>query len=1039
MAKSSINQKKAAKKFIENWSGHGYEKGETQKFWIDLLTSVFGVENILQFIFFEEQVKDKIKNRTITNFIDAYIPETRVMIEQKSSHKDLREPVRQSDGTLLTPFQQAKKYVVDLPLSQHPKWIVTCNFEEFLVYDMENPSGEPQQIFLKDLETDFYRLNFLIDSRNENIKREEEVSLKAGELVGKLYDALIKEYIPPTSLNRHSERSEESERSFAYAQDDKLSDLQLRSLNILCVRIVFCLYAEDAGLFETRTAFEDYIKSFNLSDLRDGIIKLFKALDTKPENRNKYDTKINSFPYVNGGLFADDTIEIPNFTKEIVDVIVNHCAPFDWSKISPTIFGAVFESTLNPETRRKGGMHYTSIANIHKVIDPLFMDDLSTEFASIVGTRHSEHFPVILSEAKNLRDVSHSFNMTAKTKNRLEQFRAKLANLKFLDPACGSGNFLTETYISLRRLENECLKIIHGSQMLLSSSDFSPIKVRISQFYGIEINDFAVTVAKTALWIAESQMMKETEEIVEQDLDFLPLSTSATIVEGNALRMDWSTLETEAKNDFVFADKLNVYAVKEPKLEYGEHYDELNVVAKKVESKELPENIKNRITYDYIIGNPPFVGARWMDKRQKEDVISTFGKDWHGTGDLDYVCSWYKKAFDLIKGTNTRCAFVSTNSVTQGASVANLWKPLFDDGLHFDFAWRTFKWANETSDRKNMAAVHCVIIGFSVAENTKPKIIFASEQEKIEAENINGYLLDAPNIFIEKRMQPLCDVPQICLGGQPLDDGNLTLTEDEKEKLLKKEPFAEKFIRHYMMGKDFIDRKPRYCLWLQGTNPTELRKCHEIMRRIDKVRAFRLASNRVSTLRAAEMPTLFGAPFECENDYVAIPKVSSENRLYIPIDYISHEIIPGDKLFVMQGATLYHFGIMTSSVHMSWMRSVSGRLKSDYSYSNTIVYNNFPWPDLSGSDTDISPKRRGKEIKEKIEQTAQAILDVRAKYPDSSLADLYDETTMPPELRKAHRENDKAVLAAYGFNLKMSESEIVAKLFKMYEKLTAKV
>ena len=673
MAKSSINQKKAAKKFIENWSGHGYEKGETQKFWIDLLTTVFGIENISQFIFFEEQVKDKIKNRTITNFIDAYIPETRIMIEQKSSRKDLREPIRQSDGTLLTPFQQAKKYVADLPLSQHPKWIVTCNFDEFLVYDMENPSGEPQQIFLKDLETDFYRLYFLVDSRNENIKREEEVSLKAGELVGKLYDALFKEYIEP-------------------------DENSLRSLNILCVRIVFCLYAEDAGLFETRTAFEDYIKSFSLENLRRGIQDLFEILNTKPENRDKYDTKINSFPYVNGGLFADDAIEIPNFTKEIVDVIVNHCAPFDWSEISPTIFGAVFESTLNPETRRKGGMHYTSIENIHKIIDPLFMDDLRAEFTALCKKTGKEKI------------------------KRLDEFRAKLSNLKFLDPACGSGNFLTETYISLRRLENEILKNIHQIQQLLGNN-FLPIKVKISQFYGIEINDFAVTVAKTALWIAESQMMKETEKIVEQNLSFLPLSTSATIVEGNALRMDWSTLETEAKNDFVFANRLNVYkidekfgmsSVHEPEVPYNAHYTELNVVTPEITERKFPEkDAKKSAIYDYIIGNPPFVGARWMDKQQKEDMISTFGKNWRGVGDLDYVCCWYKKAADMIKGLKTKCAFVSTNSVTQGASVANLWKPLFAEGLHFDFAWRTFKWANETTDRKNMAAVHCVIIGFS--------------------------------------------------------------------------------------------------------------------------------------------------------------------------------------------------------------------------------------------------------------------------------------------------------------------------------------
>ena len=414
--------------------------------------------------------------------------------------------------------------------------------------------------------------------------------------------------------------------------------------------------------------------------------------------------------------------------------------------------------------------------------------------------------------------------------------------------------------------------------------------------------------------------------------------------------------------------------------------------------------------------------ARWMNDAQKDDVLLTFGKNWQGVGDLDYVCCWYKKATEYLKETKTRCAFVSTNSITQGGSVVNLWKPLFEMGVHINFAYRTFKWINEGT-KKNMAAVHCVIVGFSIADNSSPRNIFLNEQQKIEVKNINGYLLDAPDIFIEKRMLPLCDVPQICLGGQPIDDGNLTLTEEEKNELLHKEPMAAKFIRHYMMGKDFIDRKPRYCLWLQGANPTELKKCHEIIKRVEKVREFRLESNRTSTLRAAEMPALFGAPFECESDYVAIPKVSSENRRYIPMDYLSQEIIPGDKLFVMQRASLFHFGVLTSNVHMAWMRAVCGRLKSDYSYSNTIVYNNFPW---------CTPTE---EQKAKIEKTAQAILDARAKYPDSSLADLYDETLMPPDLRKAHQENDKAVMQAYGFNLKMTESECVAELFKLYEKL----
>jgi type I restriction-modification system DNA methylase subunit len=994
MAKTAINRKKAAKEFAEKWRGKGYEKGESQVFWIELLLNVFGVENISDFIIFEDKV-----HLDHTSFIDAYIPSTHVMIEQKSIDKDLLKPIKQSDGSLLTPFQQAKRYSSELPYSSRPRWIITCNFQEFLIYDMEKPQGEPLQVLLEDLPDKFGCLQFMIDTKKTSISPEEQISLKAGELVGKLYDALIKEYINP------------NENSF-------------RSLNILCVRIVFCLYAEDAGLFETRTSFEDYINSFSLENLRRGLIDLFKILNTKPENRDKYDTKINSFPYINGGLFADDTIEIPNFTKEIVDILVNYCAPFDWSEISPTIFGAVFESTLNPETRRKGGMHYTSIANIHKVIDPLFLDDLRHEFSSIVGTRAACPQKNSAREPRALRQ-------------KLEQFRNKIASLKFLDPACGSGNFLTETYISLRRLENEILKKIHGNQQLLGS-DFSPIKVKISQFYGIEINDFAVTVAKTALWIAESQMMKETEEIVEEDLDFLPLSTSATIVEGNALHMDWSTLEEEKNEKLVYADKLNVYkvgekawedGVHEPEIPYGAHFKELNVATKEITEKKFPEkNSSKSVIYDYIIGNPPFVGARWMDKRQKEDVIYTFGKDWSGAGDLDYVCCWYKKAFDTIKSAETRCAFVSTNSVTQGSSVANLWKPLFADGMHFDFAWRTFKWANETSDKKNMAAVHCVIIGFSATESSKPKIIFVNEDEKIEAKNINGYLLDMPDIFIGSRQHPLCDVPEIGIGNKPIDGGFYLFAEREMQEFIKKEPESSQYFHEWIGSDEFINGNRRYCLWLGDLSPAELLKMPECMKRVKTVRDYRLKSSSAPTIKLAEKPTRFHVENFPKGNYIVVPEVSSEKRNYVPIGFLTPDIFCSNLVKIIPDATLYHFGILTSSVHNAWMRAVCGRLESRYRYSKDIVYNNFPW----SNPTDTQ--------KTKIEQTAQAILDARAKYADCTLAQLYGENAyLFPELVKAHKENDKAVMAAYGFSQKMSEAEIVAELFRMYEKLTKKI
>lgn len=651
-----------------------------------------------------------------------------------------------------------------------------------------------------------------------------------------------------------------------------------------------------------------------------------------------------AFPYTNGGLFAED-IEIPQFTDEIGSTLLLHASlDFDWSQISPTIFGGVFESTLNPETWRSGGMHYTSIENIHKVIDPLFMNDLWHEF------QETKEEPLLKTRVK-----------------KLHGFRDKLASLTFFDPACGSGNFLTETYLSLRRLENEVIKGIYAIEPLNAFAN--PIKVSIQQFYGIEINDFAVTVATTALWISEAQMMAETERIVHHDLDFLPLKTYANIHEGNALRTDWHEV--------------------------------------------CPHP-------DYIIGNPPFVGARWMGKEQKSDVANIFGKKFKGIGDLDYVSCWYKKSADFMKGTQIRSCLVSTNSICQGISVSLLWKPLFEEGIFINFAYQTFVWSSEASSK---AAVHCIIVGFSYVNNTDKKI-YISKGQQIAAKNINGYLCDAPNVFVEKRMHPICNVPEICLGGQPIDDGNLILTPEEKEALVKKEPLLSKYIRHFMMGKDFIERKPRFCFWLMNASPKDIRSSSELIKRINRIGEFRSSSNRTSTLKAAETPMLFGAPFECMGDYVAIPKVSSERRRYIPMDFLNSEIIPGDKLFCMQNATLYHFGMLESNVHMAWMRAVCGRLKSDYSYSNTIVYNNFPWPSPSDAQ------------QQKIEQTAQGILDARAKYPDSSLADLYDPTTMPYDLLEAHRRNDRAVMEAYGFSTKMTESECVAKLFEMYSKLT---
>ena len=920
---SEQEKKRAAKEFAAFWKDKGYEKGESQKFWMELLGTVYGVDNPSHFIEFEDQV-----HLDHTSFIDGYIPETKVLIEQKGLGKDLRKPIKQSDGTRLTPFQQAKRYSAELPYSKKPRWIVTCNFSEFLVYDMENPNAEPEQILLKDLPKEHYRLNFLTDVKSEHIKREMEVSIKAGELVGKIYDALRKQYREPDSPE------------------------SLKSLNILCVRLVFCLYAEDADVFN-RLLFYNYLDSFKPNHLRAALLDLFKVLNTPEDKRDPYlDEELAAFPYVNGGLFAEEDIEIPQFTEEIKQLLMKDAsADFDWSEISPTIFGAVFESTLNPETRRKGGMHYTSIENIHKVIDPLFLNDLRDE----------------LEEIKLLKQNNVK-------KDKLDKYREKLASLKFLDPACGSGNFLTETYISLRMLENEAIKEVNQTQMVLGA--FDPIKVKIDQFYGIEINDFAVTVAKAALWIAESQMMKKTEDILHMRLDFLPLTTNAYIVEGNALRLDW--------NEVVDKSELN-----------------------------------------YIMGNPPFVGYYLQSKEQKDDILQIYkdekGKSYKTAGKNDYVSGWYFKASNYICETHISCAFVSTNSITQGEQAASVWQPLYERfNVIINFAYRTFRWDSESNIK---AHVHCVIVGFSIGYKPREKILYDNGKEKI-VNNINPFLVDAPTIFIESRKNPISKVPKIMKGSIPVDDGNLLLSDEEYRNLIAKRPDATSLIKRFLGAKEFLHNKKRWCLWLLKVSPQRIKSIPEVYQRVLNVKEFREKSAKAATRKYANYPTRFMEIRQPESSYLIIPSHSSEKRRYIPIGYESSDTICGNANLLVPNAELYHFGVLTSNVHMAWMRAVAGRLEMRYRYSNDIVYNNFPW---------CNPTP---EQKAKIEKTAQAILDARALYPDSSLADLYDELTMPPELRKAHQENDRAVMQAYGFSTKMTESECVAELMKMYSKLT---
>lgn len=915
---TDAEQRAAAKIFAKNWKDRGYEKGDSQIFWVELLTTVFGVTDISQFISFEDQV-----HLDHTSFIDGYIEKTHVMIEQKSINKSLTAAIKQSDGSMLTPFEQAKRYSSELPYSKRPRWIVTSNFKSFYIYDMEKPGGDPEIILLEELEKEYYRLQFLVEEGNTNLQREMEVSIAAGDIVGLLYDALAKQYLDPTT-----ERA-------------------MKSLNILCVRFVFCLYAEDAGIFGRHGMFHDYLEEFDAKHMRKAIIELFQVLDTKPEDRDPYlEESLSAFPYINGGLFANENIEIPQFTEEIRQLLLEKAsADFNWSEISPTIFGAVFESTLNPETRRSGGMHYTSIENIHKVIDPLFLDDLKNELEEI------RQIPI-----RNTKE------------KKLKEFQKKLAGLRWLDPASGSGNFLTETYISIRRLENAVIKELQGGQITFGFESSSPIQVTIDQFYGIEINDFAVTVAKTALWIAESQMMKETEDIVHMNLEFLPLTTNAFIVEGNALQLDW-------------------------------------------------ENIVPKNQLSYIMGNPPFVGFTFMSQEQKKDMQNIFP----GVKNLDFVCAWYKKASDYIRGTKIEVAFVSTNSIVQGETVSRFWEFMKDDIINF--AYKTFIWDSEASIK---AHVHCVVIGF--AKFSRPIKYLYDNGRMVSASNINYYLMDGDNILVRSRNTPICNVPKMIYGNKPADGGNLIIEDDEIQEFLMREPQAKKYIHPLLGAAEYIRGKKRWCLWLVGAKPEELKKCPLVMERIKKCKEVRENSIAAGIRKFAETPTLFAQRTQpMDKDFIIVPRHSSATRRYVPFGFIRAGVVVNDAVQIIPSASLYLFGVIISNVHMAWMRMVCGRIKSDYRYSKEVVYNNFPWPTPT------------EQQKQKIEQTAQAILDARALYPGSSLADLYDELTMPPELRKAHHQNDMAVMQAYGFtkgsDAYKSEAACVAELMKLYQKL----
>ena len=915
-------QKRQAKKFVKRWQAMPcVEEEHSRSFWIELFEGVLGIPNATHVLEFERKVKGRK--------IDVFYEDMGVLIEMKGRGVSLDEAtVRSKKAGAETPYQQAKWYAGNLPFSIRPRWIVTCNFDEFRIYDQERPDEGYTALFLSELPEKTYLLAFLTDKSNSRLVRENELSVQAGEVVGRLYRAFSGQY--------------------KNLDDDPREQ---RSLNVLIVRIVFLLYAEDAGLLQKHQAFGDYLKSFEANRMRQALIDLFRTLDTPEDERDPYlDNDLAAFPYVNGGLFAEEGIVVPQFTEQMRhDLLLNASIAFDWKGISPTIFGAVFESTLNPETRRAGGMHYTSIENIHRVIDPLFLDGLKAELAEIEGEKVEKN-----------------------RKLKLRRFQKKLSGIAIFDPACGSGNFLTESYVSLRKLENRVIEDLQGDQMGLGlDGDADPIMVSINQFYGIEINDFAVSVAKTALWIAEEQMMEATQEILLQEFDFLPLKSNGNICEGNALRMDWNDVLPAAKCSF-------------------------------------------------ICGNPPFLGYSNLSAGQKEDRAGIFGKS---GGVLDYVSCWYKKAADYIRDAHIRCAFVSTNSICQGQQTGPLWKPLFDDGVHIDFAYQTFVWNSEATDG---AHVHVVIVGFS-REGIAPKLLFDGKGERREVEHINGYLAAAPDAFVVRRGKPLCDIPEMSAGGKPTDGGNLLLSEEERNAILAKEPNASRFVKPFSMGAEFINGTPRYCIWMNEADPVVLDKLPLVQERVNRVKEFRLGSSKAATRRKAETPWLFDEIRPPKgSSYIAIPKVSSGRRKYIPIGFVTSGMIPGDKLFFISNGDLYEFGVLESTFHNAWMRTVAGRLKSDYSYSNTIVYNNFVWPDPTP------------EWRAAIEACAQGVLDARETHAGSTLAYLYDPDKMPADLLAAHKALDAAVEAAYGVDFNGNEEKIVAHLFKLYAESTTK-
>lgn len=941
-------RKSQIKAFIAKWQGKGKEKQDTHKFWEELVELVLEVEHGRDILDFEKDAPVSVihvEDGENVKWIDCYVKPSKCVIEQKSYGITLNKKTAsyiddKNEKHEIDAIQQARLYYNRLNRSDQGRYFIACNFNEFVVVDNERKQNEPVRFELKDLQQNCRLLRRVLSGEKKQREADaiqDATAKTASEVIKQLYELIKSQYKP-----------------------SELTPEVLHQFNVFCVRIVFCLYADDDELFDNGQ-FRTFLEAFTAKKLEEKFRWLFQALNYSPEQRaESLDKEIMAFPKVNGGLFQKE-VAIPRISEAVRDFILkssdNLLMPgkekkeFHWSQISPTNFGCIFESTLDPYTRKKNGMHYTTPENIHKVIDPLFLDTLQDKLG------------LILSMPQDNKDEQKERN------EALKDFQKEIASLRFLDPACGSGNFLTETFKSLRRLELEAIRELPNFGMdetEIQTEDgkyfVSPCKVSIDQFYGIEINDFASQVALCALWISECQMTAEAEELFNVTIDRLPLRSNSNIVCADALTTDWNTI---------------------------------------IKPKKL----------DYIIGNPPFEGSKELSDSQKKSVVAAMsdknadGKPiWTKYGTMDFVCAWYAKAARYMnENKKIKTALVSTNSITQGEQVSLLWKTLTEYyNIKILFAYRSFVWESDSTDS---AKVHCVIIGFKISrQQLEGCRIFCNDGAEIGCEQINAYLLPAEQLFIDNRSKPLCPVPTIGIGNKPIDDSNYLFTKEQMEAFVKQEPLSKDFFKPWYGAEEFIDKSPRYCLWLGDCLPEQLLKMPLCMKRIEKVAKYRLASKSAPTRELAQKPTRFHVENMPDSRYMIIPRHSSENRVFIPMGFLTPEEFAGDAASIIAGATDYHFSILQSRVHMAWLKVVCGRLKSDYRYSGKIVYNNFPWP------ADVTDK-----TKEAIEKGAQRILETRNRYADSSYAQLYNPLTMPADLVDAHRANDKAVFAAYTY------------------------